>query len=176
LRHIRQLILLLVLALAMLAALVRPLPGHASGTARSTKANLRKPTFRKRRHLLLHPTEPTFGNKVVSYARRFIGTPYSWGGTSPRSGFDCSGFVRYVYAHFGISLPHSSFADMWRGRRVSRGGLRPGDLVFFYDGGHVGIYVGGNRIIDAPHTGSVVHISTMSYYSGYDGARRLRPS
>src|SRR5580765_7456668 len=69
--------------------------------------------------------------RIVSYAQRFLGTRYSYGGTSPSSGFDCSGFTRYVYAHFGIVLPHWSGSQFGLGRRVSRAGLRPGDLVFF---------------------------------------------
>lgn len=172
-RPIRFLILLLVLATAMVVALVKPLPSQAGGTTTTGK---HKRHSSRRRHLAsAQVNRTTLGHRVVGYARKFIGTPYSWGGTSPRSGFDCSGFVRYVYSHFGVSLPHSSFADLWRGRRVSKAGLKPGDLVFFYGGGHVGIYVGGNRFIDAPHTGAVVHISTMNYYSDYYGARRLRP-
>ncbi len=114
------------------------------------------------------------GRRIVSYARHFLGVRYSYGGTSPRTGFDCSGFVRYVYGHFGISLPHSSFADLWRGRRVGPGHLRPGDLVFFDGASHVGIYVGGGRFIDAPHTGAVVQISTLRWAGGYSAARRLR--
>jgi peptidoglycan DL-endopeptidase CwlO len=117
-----------------------------------------------------------FGNRVVAYARHFLGIRYSWGGTSPRTGFDCSGLVRFVYGHFGISLPHSSFADLWRGRHIARRSLGPGDLVFFADASHVGIYVGGGRFIDAPHTGTVVRISSMHhgwYESSYSGARRL---
>ncbi|MES1247638.1 MAG: C40 family peptidase, partial [Actinomycetota bacterium] len=78
-----------------------------------------------------------FGVRVVKYARKFVGTPYVYGGSSPR-GFDCSGFVRFVYAHFGVSLPHSSYAQFTDGRRVSRRSLRPGDLVFFDGLGHVG--------------------------------------
>jgi cell wall-associated NlpC family hydrolase len=117
----------------------------------------------------------TLGKRVVKYARRFVGVPYAWGGASPRYGFDCSGFVRYVWGHFGISLPHSSYGDMSHGRAVLRKYLKPGDLVFFAGGSHVGIYVGGNRVIDAPHSGAVVHISTMTNWYGYsyDGARRL---
>jgi peptidoglycan DL-endopeptidase CwlO len=116
---------------------------------------------------------PPFGSRVVSYARHFLGIPYRWGGSSPRSGFDCSGLVRFVYSHFGIGLPHSSWADLAHGRRVSRGSLRPGDLVFFYDASHVGIYAGDGRFIDAPHTGARVRVSTMSHY-GYYSARRFR--
>lgn len=118
----------------------------------------------------------SFGGRVVRYARHFLGVRYTYGGSSPRTGFDCSGLVRYVYGHFGIALPHSSFADLWRGRHVSRGHLRPGDLLFFDGASHVGIYVGRGRFIDAPHTGAVVRISTLHWYGGYSTARRLRGS
>jgi cell wall-associated NlpC family hydrolase len=113
--------------------------------------------------------------RVVRFARKFIGVRYVYGGTSPRSGFDCSGFTRFVYAHFGISLPHFSGAQFDRGHRVSRRGLRPGDLVFFDGLGHVGIYIGHGDFIHAPHTGTDVQISPLAgWYSAlYDGARRL---
>jgi cell wall-associated NlpC family hydrolase len=116
-----------------------------------------------------------FGRRVVGYARRFLGVPYVYGGSSPH-GFDCSGFVRYVYAHFGVTLPHSSYAQFDDGRRVSRGALRPGDLVFFDGLGHVGLYVGHGRFIHAPHTGTLVKIETLVgwYSSRFSGARRLR--
>jgi cell wall-associated NlpC family hydrolase len=178
-RPLRLLILLLVLSSALLVALVRPLPGHA-GSAAATKKLTRKHSHkhhirRHHHHVASHPKR-TLGNRVVRYARRFIGVPYVWGGASPRPGFDCSGLVRYVWGHFGVSLPHSSYGDMSRGRAVpARKYLKPGDLVFFAGGSHVGIYVGRNRVIDAPYTGAVVHIETMTnwYSYEYDGARRL---
>ena len=113
--------------------------------------------------------------KVVRFARHLLGVPYVYGGVSPRSGFDCSGFTRFVYAHFGIALPHYSGAQFSMGRHVSRGGLRPGDLLFFDGLGHVGMYVGAGRFIHAPHSGTRVSISPLSgWYAGrYDGARRL---
>ena len=113
--------------------------------------------------------------KVVRFARHFLGIRYSYGGMSPRSGFDCSGFTRFIYAHFGITLPHYSGAQFDRGRRVSRGGLRPGDLLFFDGLGHVGMYIGSGLFIHAPHSGTTVSIDSLSgWYSGrYDGARRL---
>jgi len=113
--------------------------------------------------------------RLVHFARRYLGVRYVYGGTSPRYGFDCSGFTRFVYAHFGISLPHYSGAQFDRGRRVSRAGLRPGDLVFFDGLGHVGIYIGGGRFIHAPHSGTDVEIDSLNgwYGSRYDGARRL---
>ena len=113
--------------------------------------------------------------QVVRFARHFLGVRYAYGGTSPRSGFDCSGFTRFVYAHFGIALPHYSGGQFGLGRRVSRRGLRPGDLVFFDGLGHVGLYIGAGRFIHAPHTGTRVSIDRLNgwYGSRYDGARRL---
>ncbi len=181
-RPLRLLILLLVLASALLVALIRPLSVHATETSAKKPARklANRIAARRRHHHVAHrhiahrPLHP-LGVRIVNYARKFVGVPYVWGGSSPRPGFDCSGFVRYVYQHFGISLPHSSYGDMARGRAVLRKYLKPGDLVFFAGGGHVGIYIGGNREIDAPHTGAVVHISTMTDWYSYDysGARRL---
>ena len=187
-RPIRLLILLLAVALALGLALWRPLQGRATRMVKQPGAPQAQlvPTPVPTRYLMArhhhhhhhhgrrhhHRAQP-LGNRVVSYARHFLGTPYSYGGSSPRSGFDCSGLVRFVYSHFGIALPHSSWADLAHGHRVSRGSLRPGDLVFFYGAGHVGIYVGGGRFIDAPHTGTRVRVSTMGAYSGYYGARRF---
>jgi peptidoglycan DL-endopeptidase CwlO len=117
---------------------------------------------------------PAIHGGVVGIAMQYLGVPYRWGGASP-SGFDCSGFVMYVYAQVGVSLPHSSFSQYGAGSPVSRDQLQPGDLVFFDGLGHVGIYVGGGSFIHAPHTGDVVKISSMTgwYASTYVGARRL---
>jgi cell wall-associated NlpC family hydrolase len=176
-RPIRLLILLLAVALTLVLALVRPLQGRATRAAKRhgphRVSHVPKPE--PRRNLRAHrPDESPFGTRVVAYARHFLGVPYAWGGTSPRTGFDCSGLVRFVYGHFGISLPHSSWADLGHGRRVTRRSLRPGDLVFFYGAGHVGIYAGGGRFIDAPHSGTRVRISTMHEYRSYYAARRVR--
>jgi cell wall-associated NlpC family hydrolase len=115
------------------------------------------------------------GATTIKFARRLIGVPYRYGGTSPRSGFDCSGFVRYVFEHFGIDLPHSSYAQFSLGRKVPRRALKPGDLVFFDGVGHVGLYIGSGRFIHAPHTGTRVSIDSLGgwYSARYDGARRL---
>ena len=111
---------------------------------------------------------------VVGIAMRYLGVPYVWGGSSP-SGFDCSGFVAYVYAQVGVSLPHYTGAQWNMGVPVDRGSLEPGDLVFFDGLGHVGIYIGGGQFIHAPHTGDVVKISSMTgwYADTYVGARRI---
>jgi len=111
-------------------------------------------------------------SRIVGFAKRFIGIPYHYGGTSPSTGFDCSGFTRFVYAHFGIDLPHFSGSQFGLGRRVSFTSLRPGDLVFFDGLGHVGIYVGRGLMIHAPRTGQRVQLAPVGLLS-FDGARRL---
>jgi len=107
---------------------------------------------------------------AASIALRYLGVPYVYGGSSP-SGFDCSGLVMYVYAQLGISLPHYTVAQWNATAPISS--PAPGDLVFFNGLGHVGIYIGGGRFVDAPHTGSVVRIDSISNFGGYDGARRV---
>ncbi len=123
-----------------------------------------------------NPVAPPPGNYsgVVAIAMRYLGVPYVWGGESP-SGFDCSGFVMYVYAQVGVSLPHNAAMQYGYGSPVSMSQLEPGDLVFFYGLGHMGIYIGGGSFIHAPHTGDVVKISPLGgYYSSvFVGARRL---
>jgi cell wall-associated NlpC family hydrolase len=110
------------------------------------------------------------GAAIVSYALKFVGVPYVWGGSSP-SGFDCSGFTMYVYRHFGISLPHSSAMDYNYGTPVAQSQLKPGDLVFFYSPiHHVGIAIGNGNMIDC-RTGGVQVESV--YWSSYTGARRI---
>jgi cell wall-associated NlpC family hydrolase len=111
---------------------------------------------------------------VVGVAMQYLGTPYVWGGASP-AGFDCSGFVMYVYSQVGVSLPHNAAMQYGYGSPVDRSQLQAGDLVFFNGLGHVGIYIGGNQFIHSPHTGDVVKISTITgwYSSTWVGARRL---
>jgi cell wall-associated NlpC family hydrolase len=118
---------------------------------------------------------PTTGEKAVAIALRYLGTPYSWAGASP-AGFDCSGFVMYVYGKLDITLPHSSWMLWGEGRPVTRKHLRAGDIVFFNGRSHVGIYVAKGRFVHSPHSGDVVKVSRFSedwYGSTYDGARRV---
>lgn len=119
---------------------------------------------------------PVSDSNVIAYASNFLGTPYLWGGTSPSTGFDCSGFTQYVYAHFGIKLGRTTYDQINDGYGVSKSELQPGDLVFFGANGdptHMGIYVGNNTYIHAPRTGDVVKISSMNR-SDYITARRVK--
>jgi len=118
---------------------------------------------------------PTHSN-VVGYALSQIGVPYVWGGATPGVGFDCSGLVMWSYAQVGVSLPHSSYAMWGYGVPVSRDQLQPGDIVFFDGLGHVGLYIGNDQFVEAPHTGTVVSISSLDsswYAATYVGARRI---
>jgi cell wall-associated NlpC family hydrolase len=112
---------------------------------------------------------------VVGIAMQYLGIPYQWGGESPSTGFDCSGFTYYVFSRVGVSLPRTVSAQYGVGVSVSRSQMEPGDLVFFNGLGHVGIYIGGNQFIHSPHTGDVVKISSITgyYSSNWVGARRV---
>ena len=121
-------------------------------------------------------------SEVVDLAMQYLGYPYCYGGSSP-SGFDCSGFVRYVYSQFGCSLNRTASAQMSNGTSVSMSELQPGDLVFFLKSGsgasrasHVGIYIGGGQFIHASTSSTGVIISDMDsayYTTGFVGGRRI---
>jgi len=113
------------------------------------------------------------GLRAVQIANHLTGTPYRWGGESPGAGFDCSGLVRYVFGKLGRNLPHNAASQYLYGRRVARGALRAGDLVFFSGLGHVGIYAGGGKFIHAPRSGTTVRWSRLSSHGSYYGATRL---
>jgi cell wall-associated NlpC family hydrolase len=120
---------------------------------------------------------------TLDEALDLLGIRYKRGGTTPESGFDCSGFVRYVFNEsLGLSLPHNAAAISQDGENVDRKELQPGDLVFFNTMrrafSHVGIYLGNNQFVHAPRAGGRVRIEDMSdrYWSRrYNGARRIQP-
>jgi peptidoglycan DL-endopeptidase CwlO len=119
------------------------------------------------RQLLENPPYPSFSlDAVVQVAEQYQGVPYVYGGSTP-AGFDCSGFTAYVYAQFGVALPHSSAAQ-GRLPQISPDAAVPGDLIIFDGGSHVGIYLGGDMMIHAPYAGRTVSIqqiySTNHYF------------
>ncbi|GMA56689.1 hydrolase [Alicyclobacillus sacchari] len=131
------------------------------------------PQYVQQQQAALVPADP---NSIIGYAEQFLGTPYVWGGTSP-SGFDCSGFTQYVFAHFGVYISRTSEEQFAVGVPVSQNDLQPGDLVFFstYAPGasHVGIYIGNGLMIDSQDMGVSIDSVFNSYWGPkYIGARR----
>lgn len=114
-------------------------------------------------------------SRIVTTALKYVGAPYARGGSSP-AGFDCSGFVMFVYARHGVALPHSAEAQYRRGTAVGRDKLQPGDIVFFDRLGHSGIYIGDARFVHATKPGDVVKVSRIDeswYRRRWVGARRV---
>ena len=126
-----------------------------------------------------NPNAPA--QNLLLQAMSLIGVKYKWGGKTPESGLDCSGFVRYVFQNaLNIALPHNALAMSQSGQDVDRTELKPGDLVFFNTlrrrFSHVGIYLGDNRFIHSPRTGRDIEVAnlTQTYWtSRFDGARRI---
>jgi hypothetical protein len=125
------------------------------------------------------PGDGSTGSKAARIALQYLGVPYRWSGADPIGGFDCSGLTMYVYAQLGIHLTHYTGSQFYEGTRVPPWALRPGDLVFFEPSSrgpqHEGMYIGGGRFVQAPHTGDVVKISSLSepgYAFGFVGAVR----
>lgn len=148
------------------SAAAKPRKVELSGGQWRAKARKTKAAKRSR-------PKATVGERAARLARRYVGVPYAWGGASPH-GFDCSGLVMYVYGKLGVSLPHHAASQYQYGRQVSRWGLKPGDLVFFSGLGHVGLFIGNGRFIDAPQSGEVVRVAPLaSRASSFVGARRI---
>lgn len=134
--------------------------------------------------IILQPPEPTpsptptpmpLNEQAVKIAKKYLGVPYVWGGTTP-NGFDCSGLVQYVYAELGINITRTTYTQVNDGEYVPREELQEGDLVFFgdkYSPHHVGMYIGDGLMIHAPQTGDVIKIVELSARSDYATARRI---
>ena len=121
------------------------------------------------------------GNDLVSYSNKFLGMPYLWGGTTPAilnatgkyisGGFDCSGFIQYIYKNIGINLPRTTMDQINEGVSVNIDKLKSGDLVFFmtnpalpFEVSHVGIYIGDNKFMHSPKSNDVIKISKLTGY------------
>ncbi len=122
------------------------------------------------------------GAKAVSMAMQYLGTPYGWGGNSPK-GFDCSGLMQYVYGKIGINIPRTTYEQAKFGKVVGMGSLLPGDLVLYNTGSrdpngigvysHVAIYIGNGQVIDAPGRGRTVRVTSIN--NAGNPARAVRP-
>jgi cell wall-associated NlpC family hydrolase len=115
---------------------------------------------------------------VVNLAKKYLGTKYVWGGANPKTGFDCSGFVQWVYGRKGVSLGRTTYQQYKEGTPIKQSQLQAGDVVFFEPGAqgpnHEGMYIGHGQFIQSPHTGDVVKISKLAdYQNTYVGARRV---
>ncbi|MFG2354640.1 NlpC/P60 family protein [Streptomyces sp. NPDC048521] len=138
--------------------------GHVSRSASDTRQALER--------AVSTAAPSTRAAAAVSYAYAKLGSPYVWGATGPNA-FDCSGLVQAAYRSAGISLPRTTYAQINAGRRVSRSELQPGDLVFFYSGvSHVGLYVGGGRMIHAPNPSAPVRLAPIDEMP-FAGATRV---
>ncbi|MDO5059108.1 MAG: C40 family peptidase [Neisseria sp.] len=122
-------------------------------------------------------------NDLIRSAMGLLGVAYRFGGTSPKTGMDCSGFMQYIFRKsLHVNLPRTAAEQSKMGVAVSRSDLQPGDMVFFNTSGrrvsHVGLYIGGNRFIHAPRTGKTIEITSLGnrYWSArFVGARRVKP-
>lgn len=120
-------------------------------------------------------------NDVITHALKYLGTPYKWGGETKLNGFDCSGFVKTVFMNaMGVALPRTAMQMAKIGMPVEIQNLIPGDLIFFKNKrgnyAHVGIYIGENRFIHAPQTGSAIQVEDLnksSFAKRISGARRI---
>ena len=135
--------------------------GNTSSSSQSASTSTNTESNKKQETTVSAPASGSAA-AVIAEAKKHLGTPYKWGGTTP-SGFDCSGFTSYVFRKVGVSLPRVSSAQQNYGKKVSLNNLQPGDLVFKGKPAyHVGIYIGNGQYIHSPRTGDVVKIAKFN--------------
>ena len=168
--------LLLGFAIVALALVLAPATASTSGGVRASAADqLAVTSHPEGRAPASAPRYLELSERAATLALRMVGTPYSWGGESP-GGFDCSGLVRWAYGRVGVDLPHNSNALYSVGRVVSPAKLETGDVLFFTGLGHVGLYLGGGRMVHAPYSGTsveIVNLAASHYGARLIGARRV---
>ena len=173
-RRLRR--LLPAFAVVALALILAPATASTTGGVRGSAADSFVLTsYPERRAPAVAPNHLGLRERAATLALRMVGTPYRWGGESP-GGFDCSGLVRWAYGRVGVELPHNSNALYVVGRAVSRTRLETGDVLFFTGLGHVGLYLGGGRMVHAPYSGTsveIVNLAESHYGSRLIGARRV---
>jgi cell wall-associated NlpC family hydrolase len=130
----------------------------ATSAAKVAAAVATVKTVAAARGTAINPGLPSFSlDGIFADGMKYIGVPYVYGGSTP-AGFDCSGFVLFLYSHVGISLAHNARVQGQSGTVISRADARPGDLVIFDGGAHDGIYAGNNMVLDAPKPGGAVSV------------------
>ncbi len=152
--------------------------GRRNRKIRIARASSRR--YHRGSHRRPEESAPEASDEVIRTAYAFRGVPYHYGGSSGR-GFDCSGFTSYVYGKKGVNLPHSASGQFGHGQKVSSGGMKQGDLVFFSTTrrgiSHVGIYVGDGKFVHASSGGGRVRVDTLQsgyYRNRFRGARRVK--
>ncbi len=151
---------------------------NTNSTNQKTPANTAKTTEKETSTETTTVPSSSNGSAIVGTAKKYLGYKYVYGGSSPSTGFDCSGFTSYIFKQYGISLNRTASGQYSNGVAVSRANLQPGDLVMFGKSGinHVAIYIGGGQIIHAstPKTGVRIDSLNTGYYNNnYVGARRI---
>ncbi len=118
------------------------------------------------------------GSTVEAAARKYLGLPYIWGGNDPAAGLDCSSFVQHVFRDLGYELPRTTWDQVNQGTAVaSMAEARPGDLLFSFNTGHVSIYLGNGKAVDAPQPGATIQIrDAWENDSNVDAIRRILPA
>lgn len=173
--HQRHRLCILVVSLICTQALAQPLPAPTQ----SATPEVSEAFFNAVSHQASQVANKAAD--LVLNALNLIGVNYRYGGNTPSSGLDCSGFVRYVYKNtFDLILPRRSVEISKVGEKVNKADLKPGDLVFFNTMhtafSHVGIYIGNNKFVHAPATGKKIRIDSMKaayWIKRYNGARRI---
>ncbi|MBO4275073.1 glycoside hydrolase [Microbispora triticiradicis] len=112
---------------------------------------------------------------AIKVARKHLGDPYVWGATGPRA-FDCSGLVQFAWRKAGVKIPRTTWSMLSAvKKKVSLARLKPGDLIFTSGGGHVGMYIGNKKVINAPHSGAVVRVDRLKGYWRSNFVTAVRP-